>query len=221
MSWIILREFVDRRTWVEVRCSCGHIGTRRKDHVLSGKSKECKRCASKRTAKKFGMPRTFKGVGGLGKTFFNRIKYGAKKRDIPFDLTVEFLWNLYLKQEMRCALTGLAIEIVPETKNTAPDYERFTASLDRIDSSLGYTEQNVWWVHKEINRFKNNYSLDQFLTMCRLVATHHANPDPSASNESLLAVDAKEQRLDGEDFQPINRPRASDTLDDFEGDDIV
>lgn len=41
-----------------------------------------------------------------------------------------------------------------------------TASLDRIDSSKGYIEGNVQWLHKDINRLKINYSDEDLIQIC-------------------------------------------------------
>jgi len=45
----------------------------------------------------------------------------------------------------------------------------YTASLDRIDSSKGYIEENVHWVHKRINVMKGNMSEQEFLNFCEAV----------------------------------------------------
>lgn len=41
------------------------------------------------------------------------MKRNAKKRNIYWsdDLTIEYLWDLYLKQDKKCALTGLEISL--------------------------------------------------------------------------------------------------------------
>lgn len=44
-----------------------------------------------------------------------------------------------------------------------------TASLDRIDSSKGYIKGNIQWVHKDINKMKNNYNQAYFINLCALV----------------------------------------------------
>jgi hypothetical protein len=73
----------------------------------------------------------------------------------------------------------LAIELVAVIKNQNVDWDVVTASLDRIDNTKGYEEGNVWWVHKEANRLKNNYTLNDLLYWCRLILDKHGNPDPS------------------------------------------
>ena len=84
------------------------------------------------------------------------------KRGFEYSVTKPFLWNLYLQQNRKCNLTGLALCF---KQNGEPQ----TASLDRIDSSRGYVEGNVQWVHKDINNMKQDYSMNEFLTYCKLI----------------------------------------------------
>ncbi len=49
-----------------------------------------------------------------------------------------------------------------------------SASLDRIDSSLGYIEENVQWVHKDVNMMKRIYDNNYFIKMCKLIAENCA-----------------------------------------------
>lgn len=48
-----------------------------------------------------------------------------------------------------------------------------TASLDRINSSIGYTIDNVQWVHKKINMMKMDLSQEEFINYCRLVVKNN------------------------------------------------
>jgi len=47
-----------------------------------------------------------------------------------------------------------------------------TASVDRIDSSIGYVMGNIQWVHKDINKMKSDFSQELFIAWCGLVASH-------------------------------------------------
>jgi hypothetical protein len=47
-----------------------------------------------------------------------------------------------------------------------------TASLDRKDSSKGYTKDNVQWIHKTINFMKGQMSDQEFVSWCKLVCTN-------------------------------------------------
>jgi len=47
-----------------------------------------------------------------------------------------------------------------------------TASLDRIDSSIGYTEENVQWIHKDINSLKSNFQESEFFKLVDIIYEH-------------------------------------------------
>lgn len=172
------------RLMFKTQCDCGRIDLKRKDWVISGRTTSCKNCASKKTASKYPPPINRTGSHGLSGTHYLSIKQGASRRNLSFDVSPEFLWNLYEQQERKCALTDLHIELCNKIKNNNVDWEQVTASLDRIDSSQGYTETNVQWVHKEINRLKNNYSLEELLYWCNLLLQKHGNPEPSGSSDT-------------------------------------
>ena len=114
----------------------------------------------------------FKGVGELPMDFFNHIRQGATKpqkyREAKeFTITIEYAWELYLKQGRKCALSGMDIGFLEREGSRG---RRCSASLDRIDSAKGYVEGNVQWVHKHVNIMKNKYPLDYFLKLCHLIA---------------------------------------------------
>jgi hypothetical protein len=56
-----------------------------------------------------------------------------------------------------------------------------TASLDRIDSSFGYIEGNVQWVHKDINIIKLDYDQDYFIKICSAVCNYKNKENNSDS----------------------------------------
>lgn len=119
----------------------------------------------------------FKGVGEISLDFYNHIRRAAAKpqryREVKeFTVTLEYLWELYLKQNRQCALSKLPIGF---NEREGSRGRRCSASLDRIDSSKGYVEGNVQWVHKHINIMKNKYELDYFVKLCNLVAQSHEN----------------------------------------------
>ena len=111
----------------------------------------------------------YKGLNTLSGKLFGRLKRGAKSRDLEFLVSIEYLWDLYLSQDKRCALSGVEIELIECEKFFT---EMQTASLDRIDSSKGYIEGNVQWVHKCLNRLKSNTDNSLFINLCCSVANH-------------------------------------------------
>lgn len=107
----------------------------------------------------------FTGVGELSGSHFNVIKQCAKIRNIQFELNKQEIYDLFLKQKNICALSGLPIQL-GNLKNR-------TASLDRVDSKKHYYIENVQWVHKDINRIKNDFGEDRFIYLCKLVAKRY------------------------------------------------
>jgi len=100
----------------------------------------------------------YKGCEYVTGTYFNGIYHNAKKRNLEFKISIEYIDNLLKKQNFKCALSDLPIYI-------GFDFD-ITASLDRIDSNIGYLENNVQWVHKHINIMKMGLSEDLFKYLC-------------------------------------------------------
>lgn len=136
------------------KCDCGNYTEVASSNIRKGVTESCGRCKGEYNKK--SMNNKFQEIPIK---FIKSIKNGADTRGLEYSLNNEFLWNLYLKQSRKCALSGRKIFFDTDTyKNTA--------SLDRIDSRKGYIESNVEWVHKDINRMKNLYPKDYFLSVC-------------------------------------------------------
>jgi hypothetical protein len=89
---------------------------------------------------------------------------------------LEFAQNLLEKQKFKCALTGLDLVMdINNTKNNVGSDTINTGSLDRIDSLRGYVEDNVQWVHKDINYIKMDLNQEKFIYYCRKVADYFKN----------------------------------------------
>lgn len=84
-------------------------------------------------------------------------------------LTVDFLTKVYELQNGLCALTG-----VPMTWETLNGKVSTNISIDRVDSSIGYEEQNIQLVCRIVNIMKNDLSLNEFIGWCRLVEQNNA-----------------------------------------------
>lgn len=102
---------------------------------------------------------TKKGYQEISGTFFQKIKRNAIDRNLDFLLTLPELWELFLKQNRKCALSGVELNI----GNASYNSRDITASLDRIDCSKGYIKGNVQWLHKDINRCKWIFTEKEFL----------------------------------------------------------
>lgn len=105
----------------------------------------------------------YKGHGDLSGKMFSAIIYSANKRGLEFDLTIDYLWDLFVKQDKKCALSKVDIELHRHTKHG----KRNTASLDRIDSTQGYVEGNVQWLHKDVNNMKGSLTQHGCVELCK------------------------------------------------------
>jgi len=108
-----------------------------------------------------------KGYGEISGIQFGKIIARARHSNLEFNLTIEFLWELFLKQDRKCALTGVPIKFPKQGERS-----KGTASLDRIDSSKGYFPENVRWTHKTINLMKLKHSDKVFDFWCQTRARY-------------------------------------------------
>lgn len=157
------------KTRWQCQCDCGNTTIVQNNHLESGRTKSCG-CLHRRRGKDSPF---FRGVGELPLDFYSKIRRSSNRygRTLPFKVTLKYLWELFLKQNRKCALSGVPIEFAgtgAENKHSATN--KITASLDRIDSSKGYVEGNVWWVHKTVNIMKNDLSTQEFRAWCLKIA---------------------------------------------------
>jgi hypothetical protein len=136
-------------------CKCGNIKDIMASHLKRGAVTSC-------GCNRFGIgeeSNSWKGYGQVSGRYWTRIKRGADERKLEFSISIEQVWMLFEAQDKKCALTGLDIILDKEQ----------TASLDRIDSSKGYTIDNVQWVHKDINKMKMDLGQEIFFKYCKLI----------------------------------------------------
>lgn len=168
-NWKVISEEYrnDNILWHDCECICGKIRPVRKWWLNNHKSKGCG-CTN--------VKNRFKSecVGLLSKSYYNSFKRMRIKKGIKFDddVTMSFLWDLFNKQNGKCALSGIDIYLNPQWSKQNKGFEvdiKQTASIDRIDSTLGYSLNNIQWVHKDINYMKGSLSDLDFINYCKLV----------------------------------------------------
>ena len=98
----------------------------------------------------------------LDKKFDQLVNTAGKRKNKNCFITVEHLHDVWQRQEGLCAYTKLPLSSEAHQLNTV--------SLDRIDSDKDYTADNIQLVCVPINRMKLDYSEDQFIQLCKLVA---------------------------------------------------
>lgn len=163
------------------RCECGVEKEILATHFMSGKTSSC---GCDRPKGRFH--KQWIGHGEIHGASFSEIRrsaLGGKGRaPIAFEVNIEYIWDLFLFQNRKCALSGVSICFKSGNYNTKSRGRDGTASLDRIDSGVGYIPGNVQWVHKDVNRMKSVFSQDRFIEVCRLVAQTHPLPSPNSQS---------------------------------------
>jgi hypothetical protein len=161
---LLVEDFSGTNKWQQAIwkcvCDCGKIKTISTNHLTSGLVQSCG-CLQKEIVRR----NNWKGFGEIGKDYWTSIQKSASYRKIEFDLNIEYAWKIYLDQERVCALSGLPISFDSNRKSC-----RQTASLDRINSDIGYVESNVQWLHKKINMCKCTMTSSEFVEICIMIA---------------------------------------------------
>lgn len=163
-------EVKSRLSFFLCKCDCGKEKEIAGIFLRSGNTKSCGCLIHDKLRDKHPNWTGYKGISG---SCWNRIQKNSKRssrknrRDFEFLITKKYIWDLYQKQNGKCALSGIDIvlDVGSQTKSQ-------TASLDRIDSNKGYIEGNVQWVHKDINSMKMDYSETYFIEMCKFVVNN-------------------------------------------------
>ena len=87
--------------------------------------------------------------------FISQLLYNTKtranKKKLEYNLTFDFVQKLLKDSGYKCAITGLEMNLKSDSRKRA---NPFKCSLDRIDSSKGYTEDNVQFVCWAVNQMK-------------------------------------------------------------------
>lgn len=163
-----------KETICRCECQCGGLVTAPARYIANGHKQSCGCLRHVRNNKHHG----WKGHGEIGLSVWADIKAGAirRARQIPFEITIEGVWDLFLKQNRKCAISGVPIQF--SSLNRKYCVEEHTASLDRVDSKKGYTLDNVQWVHKKVNLMKMTLPQDEFIQWCKIISEHQKIIDP-------------------------------------------
>lgn len=145
----------------ECKCSCGKIVKLATNCLTSGNNKTC--------GDKKIHPKQSEYCGEIPMPHITNTKQNAIKRNLEFTVSPEYLWQLFLQQNRKCSLSGVNLYFTTHSNASVGRSKETNASLDRIDSSKGYTEDNVQWVHKDLNRMKWSKTDDEFITWCNRV----------------------------------------------------
>ncbi len=102
------------------------------------------------------------------KDSFRKAKNRAKKKGIPFKITLQSIMKLFEAQGGKCFYSGIKLNIVKENPDQLHD--PFKMTLDCIDYKLGYIEDNVVWCAYCVNSMKQKMNIQELVMVCSAVA---------------------------------------------------
>lgn len=127
--------------------------------IWGKKSTKCIICHKNNRPKKQNSP-FYTGYYDISGRYWALFLKSANKRNRVIAINIEDVWNQYIIQNKRCALSGVNISF------EYYDGYKTTASIDRINSKLNYTSDNIQVVHPIINRMKFVFSQKKFIDLC-------------------------------------------------------
>jgi hypothetical protein len=98
----------------------------------------------------------------------SKVKNRARGACIVCTITTEDVLTLITRQQNRCAISG-----IPMTYERGAGRLWTNLSIDRIDSTAGYTPQNIQLACAGANRARLSLSMPEFVEFCRKVVRYH------------------------------------------------
>ena len=141
-------------------CDCGKEHIAYSHHLSRSLTARCPECAAKSRRSDLE----------LKKYMWSNIQRSALGRGLEFAVSREWAYDLFVKQNGKCALSGADIRFAKCANEH--NLGQTTASLDRIDSTKGYIQGNVQWVHKTINFMKGGLDSGDFVRWCRKICDY-------------------------------------------------
>lgn len=150
----------------ECKCACGKTKVVAGCRVVNGSTKSCG-CFKMENLKHEGPDHHgWEGYEQLSGTFLKRMETCAAQRGLAWHLTPKILWDLYIKQNRRCAFSGREIRMPIHVRQLRKS-DHHLASLDRIDPEKGYEPDNVQWVCKRLNYMKHVLTDEVFMSFVK------------------------------------------------------
>lgn len=164
------------------RCDCGTKKWIRPRAVATGATKSCG-CMSTQES-------SAARVGGITHNMMHNWNRTSRYGSGVAALTRKALFELFKKQDGKCAITGVPISITDKIKLKG----RFirSASLDRIDPYKGYTIDNVQWVHIRVNIMRQDMTMEEFVQFCSLVLENNQHLLTKGASDDTIETVSKQ-----------------------------
>lgn len=121
----------------------------------------CRKCKNEQAIK---TKQEYSGEYALYKILLVRYlgaKERSKKKNLPFNITKEYLKELWDKQKGKCAISGLDMTFEQGNGRISTNL-----SIDQINPKEGYTIGNIQLVCMAINQMKSDLNMDEVYMFC-------------------------------------------------------
>jgi hypothetical protein len=103
-----------------------------------------------------------------------QLKHRAKQQNVPFLLTFDDLYQVYLNQNGNCYYTKVKLDFTLKGQFGIP--HRNFPSVDRLIPNQGYVKDNIAWCLYVVNRMKSDLSEIEFIDFCKTVLDNRCQP---------------------------------------------
>ena len=127
----------------------------------NGRNRRCKECTNTYYKEKYLKKIEEDSFKVCIDSIYMACKCRAKKSNMFFDISKDYLKYLIEKQNWKCAISGIKMT---HYRNNKRCYTNL--SVDRIDSNKGYTKDNIQIVCWIVNMMKSDMNMKYFLYIC-------------------------------------------------------
>ena len=93
-----------------------------------------------------------------------------RDRDPNCNITLEDMLEIWNRQDGKCIYSKISLQ---PSKNRQSNNQINTISIDRIDSSKGYTKDNIQFISIAMNHMKNNMTHEQTLELIEILKNNN------------------------------------------------
>ena len=89
-----------------------------------------------------------------------------RHKKLTFQITENDLKQIYIKQEGKCNLSGIHMTYIGYQGTDSHKQNKWNISVDRIDSTKGYTVNNIQLLCGIVNKMKTDMNDNELLILC-------------------------------------------------------
>jgi hypothetical protein len=112
------------------------------------------------------------------------------RKDARKELSPEILENILIKQRYKCALTGIKLTCLRANGIKF----KTNASIDRINSDLGYNVDNIQLVCTIVNSLKSNLTNHEYIRWCKKVVKEDALRKQAKTVQKRISATKRKRR---------------------------